>query len=130
MNYETWRATFQNSEQAAKAAYKELKAAYAQNAEPVHQFQPESMDEGWIDCNERDLKIYQQDGHWPTRTLYTKPHITVPEAWIPALEWAVKRCQALQDQGFDGVRLDVLEKTFSNAIEAHRPKPPQQGGSE
>jgi len=48
---------------------------------------------------------------------------------MPTLEWAVKRCQALQSQGFDRVRLDVLEKTFTNAIESHRPNSPREQGS-
>lgn len=38
----------------------------------------------------------------------------------PSLEWAVKRCEALQIQGFDRVRLDVLQKTFENALTSFR----------
>lgn len=57
------------------------------------------------------------------KVLATPPQ---PEAdgWKPTLDWAVEKCRALQSQGF----LNVLEKDFINAIEAHRPasQPPQE----
>ncbi|MCD1628510.1 hypothetical protein [Marinobacter shengliensis] len=52
------------------------------------------------------------------------------DGWMPTLDWAVEKCRALQSQGFDRVRLDVLEKDFMNAIEAHRPQPPVEQGEE
>lgn len=56
------------------------------------------------------------------------PPAPQPDKWVPTLDWAVKRCLALQQQGFERVRLDVLEATFSNAIEASRPNPSGEGG--
>lgn len=47
--------------------------------------------------------------------------------WMPTLDWGVMRCDALMEQGFDRVRLDVLKQTFLNAIEANRPNPPAEG---
>jgi len=49
---------------------------------------------------------------------------------VPTLEWGVQRCQALQHQGFDRIRLDVLEKTFTNAIEAHRSLRARENGGQ
>jgi chromosome segregation ATPase len=41
--------------------------------------------------------------------------------WMPTLEWGVKRCEALTEQGFDRIRIDMLQRNFVNAIDAHRP---------
>lgn len=76
-----------------------------------------SIDVPWDTCKD----IYKR------MAMFAPISATSPASEMPTLEWAVKRCQALQSQGFDRVRLDVLEKTFTNAIEAHRPQPPQEG---
>jgi hypothetical protein len=45
--------------------------------------------------------------------------------WMPTLEWGIKRCEALTEQGFDRIRIDVLQRNFVNAIDAHRPNQEQ-----
>ena len=44
---------------------------------------------------------------------------------VPTLEWAVQKCKAMQDQGFDRVKLDVLQRDFENALDSFRPTTPQ-----
>lgn len=51
-----------------------------------------------------------------TRDLYVYNEDASLQDWKPSLEWAILRCQALKSQGFDRVRLDVLEVDFKNAI--------------
>lgn len=41
----------------------------------------------------------------------------------PGLEWAIARCKALQSQGFERSRHDVLIKDFQNCINSLTPLP-------
>ncbi|MBK1874620.1 hypothetical protein FE848_15445 [Marinobacter sp. 1-3A] len=133
MSYESWRATFQSSEQAARAAYQELQAALAQSGQGSDHIEIADDTPEWIKkyLRETEFKsVLELQGAYQalmaSGTRGTQQGVPEDDAWMPTLEWAVKRCQALQDQGFDRVRLDVLKKTFSNAIEAHRQYPTAQ----
>lgn len=42
---------------------------------------------------------------------------------VAGLKWAVQKCKAMQSQGFDRVRLDILQKDFENAIESFATSP-------
>lgn len=85
---------------------KEALEAFAQYAEEIG---PDS--DKWEDMG-RD-EIWLAAVRWmQSREKETHP----PANPGPTLEWAVQKCKAMQDQGFDRVPLDVLQKDFENAL--------------
>lgn len=100
-----------------------------------------SVPEGWRECLQEMVQAMHdyemsvdEAAPYKHRAMMDRAHALLsatpqPEGdgWRPTLDWAIEKCRALQSQGFDRVRLDVLEKDFINAIEAHRPHPPQEG---
>lgn len=64
----------------------------------------------WHYATETERHLHACDNCWPA----VNP---ARAEGAPSLEWAVARCAALMGQGFDRVRLDVLMRTFENAIE-------------
>lgn len=78
-------------------------------------------DEWRVGSNLNHHRKNTEEAGFKTRDLYVYNEDATLEDWKPTIEWAIRRCQALKSQGFDRVRLDVLEHDFKNAIEAQRP---------